>query len=54
MESQFDRKQAPALRLSPHQGSAIDMMIQSMVNMVQAGRANPAKIEGSRFHLHDH
>jgi hypothetical protein len=54
MEPMFDRKQTPAQRHSPHQGSAIEMMIHTMVNMVQAGRANPAKAEGPRFLLHDH
>jgi hypothetical protein len=54
MEPQFEAKQAPAQRHSPHQGSAIEMMIHSMVNMVQAGRTNPAKADGSRLLLHDH
>ncbi len=54
MEQQVSRQQAPAQRYSSHQGSAIDMMIHSLVNMVQAGRANPAKTDGTRLFVHDH
>jgi hypothetical protein len=30
------------------------MMIHSLVNMVQAGRANPARTDETRLFLHDH
>jgi hypothetical protein len=54
MEQQVSRQQAPAQRYASHQGSAIDMMIHSLVTMVQAGRTNPAKTDGARLFFHDH
>jgi len=54
MTQQIAQFRAPTLKNSHHQGSAIEMMIHSLVNMVQAGRGQSAKPDGSRSFAHDH
>lgn len=54
MEQQLNRQPAPVERQPSHQGSAMDMMIHSLVSMVQAGRPKPSASHGSGLLVHDH
>lgn len=49
MNPKLDHAQSPALRRSPYQGSALEMMVHDLVNMVQAGRETLAKTESLRL-----